>query len=936
MNWQLYTLGGGQYLNLIFNGVVAIMGNGDYMYLLKIGILLGMLSVMLRSAYKGALIDLQWLLFAALGFYIAFLPTATVIIDDELDPSQSSVVNNVPLGLAASAGFSNAVGHWLAQTSEAVFSLPSDMDYTTHGMLFGNKLVDATMRFEITDPRVAGNFAAFWQQCVFYDLLLGKYTLTDLETAPDLWAFIQTNTSVARAFSYQPAAGSSTIEICHTSANGDLNHDLQAEIPNVENLYGAQLVSAASRSAAIAEFGTAMPIAVQYFSTLSDSESQIISQAILSNSMQRGISAWASQANAPAAAQDYALARAEAERRTTYEVMGQLAQKYLPIIQNILQAGIYVVFPLAFILMLMPGGHRAVLAYAKVLAWITLWPFLFAVIHLAMTVFSAIAANPAVTLANGTKVLSMANYTAFGQVMSDYSLFASYLTVSIPIIAWIMVSGSGHMLASAAQGILSSYEKTAGSAAGEATTGNLSVGNTSFGNAGWWAQNTAPSMQAGYAQMTGGDGIQRKTAAGREFDSMPMSSLPVSMALESSVRGSIQRGAAEATRAARSDSVAESQRIGSQLAELDQLNHQLSRDQGFRDSVSKSSAADFQRSYGETTAMLDKLREGTQLSRNETAQLMFNSGAGLSGNLGVGVPGGLPVQGGANANLSVSGNYSSGDQATRQKVLDRAKELGYDKTFGTALAATLRAGADVAGSYGGGDLQSYAKGVNSQLSSESSVASTANASVERARSFERARSLSEGDGFGARTQLDDKFKNWLSQKLGDENKALALIREGAQGGDPVAQSELALHVHEFSKTFADQVAKTVGPLSPDSAIAAGQEWMVGIRGSANADVHQLRSEGADQVARGAAANSLDQKGIDEQTRGVRSEGSAKESELTQDVWKEQAGGGVQAVSSKSRVEDEMSEAEKKSLSQQAVLEKLKLPDPKADQPEKPR
>lgn len=935
MNWQIYTLGGGQYLNLIFNGVVAIMGNGDYMYLLKTGILLGMLTVMLRSAYKGALIDLQWLLFAAMGFYIAFLPTATVIITDELDPGQSAVVNNVPLGLAATAGFSNAVGHWLAQTSEAVFSLPNDMDYTTHGMLFGNKLVDATMRFEITDPRVAGNFASFWQQCVFYDLLLGKYTLTDLTTAPDLWAFIQTNTSVARAFSYQPAAGMSTIEICHTSANGNLNHDLQAEIPNVENLYGAQLVSAANRSAAIAEFGTAMPVAVQYFSSLSDSESQIISQAILSNSIQRGISAWASQANAPAAAQDYALARAEAERRTTYEVMGQLAQKYLPIVQNILAAGIYAAFPLAFILMLMPGGHRAVLAYAKVLAWITLWPFLFAVIHLAMTVFSAIAANPAITLPNGTKVLSMANYTAFGQVMSDYSLFAGYLTVSIPIIAWMLVSGGGHVLASAAQGILSSYEKTAGSAAGEATTGNLSLGNTSFGNAGWWAQNTAPSMQAGYAQMTGGDGIQRKTAARREFDSMPMSSLPVSMALENSVRGSIQRGAAEATRAARSDSVAESQRAGSQLTELDQLNQQLSRDQGFRDNVNKSSSADFQSSYGETTAMLDKLREGTQLTRAETAQLMFNSGAVLSGSLGVGVPGGLPVQGGANANLSVSGNYSSGDQAARQKVLDRAKELGYDKTFGTAFATTLRAGADVAGSYGGSDQQSYAKGVTSQLARESSVASAANASIERARSFEEARQLSSSDGFGARTQLDDKFKNWLAHKLGDENSALALIREGAQGADPAAQAELASRVREFSQAFADEVAEHVGPLSPSGASAIGHDWMTNLRESGDAELRQLRLEGAGKVASGAAADNLDREGIDNQTGAARSAGAAEQGELTQDVWKKQAGEGIQAVTTKWQIEDEMSEAERKSLSQQAVLEKLTLPDPKADQPKKP-
>ena len=927
MNWQIYTLGGGQYLNLIFNGVVAIMGNGDYMYLLKIGILLGMLTVMLRSAYKGALIDLQWLLFAAMGFYIAFLPTASVIIDDELDQSQSSVVNNVPLGLAASAGFSNAVGHWLAQTSEAVFSLPSDMDYTTHGMLFGNKLVDATMRFEITDPRVAGNFASFWQQCVFYDLLLGKYTLTDLETAPDLWAFIQTNTSVARAFSYQPSAGSSTIEICHTSANGDLNHDLQSEIPNVENLYGAQLVSAASRNAAIAEFGTAMPIAVQYFSSLSDSESQIISQAILSNSMQRGVSAWASQVNAPAAAQDYALARAEAERRTTYTVLGQLAQKYLPIIQNILQAGIYAAFPLAFILMLMPGGHRAVLAYAKVLVWITLWPFLFAVIHLAMTVFSAIAANPAITLANGTKVLSMANYTAFGQVMSDYSLFAGYLTISIPIIAWMLVSGSGQMLASAAQGILSSYEKTASSAAGEATTGNVSLGNTSFGNANWWAQNAVPSTQAGYAQMTGGDGIMRKTAAGREFDSMPMSSLPVSMALENSVRGSIEKGAAEATRAARSDSVAESQRVGSQLSELDQLNHQLSRDQGFRDSVNKSTAADFQRNYGEMTDMLDKLREGTSLSRGETAQLMFNSDASLSGGAGIGTPGGSPISAGAKAGISVGGSYRSGDQADREKVVGQAKELGYDTKFGTALATSLRAGSEVAGSYGGSDLQSYAHGATSQLSREAATASTASASIEKAKSYEEARQLSNSEGFGARTQLDDKFKNWLAGQLGDQNKALALIRDGAQGNDPAAQAELSSRMREFSGAYADQIGSSVGALSAGDVSEQGTAWMSGVKTTGNAEVEHLRSQGSGHIQSDAISDRLDRGSIDGQAGAARVDAHESQDRLTKDLWQEQGTQGVNAVDTKRKIEHEEGEAEKKSLTQQVMLEHLNLPTP---------
>jgi hypothetical protein len=375
--------------------------------------------------------------------------------------------------------------------------------------------------------------------------------------------------------------------------------------------------------------------------------------------------------------------------------------------------------------------------------------------------------------------------------------------------------------------------------------------------------------------------------------------------------------------------VAESQRVGSQLAELDQLNHQLSRDQGFRDSVNKSSAADFQRSYGETTAMLDKLREGTSLSRSETAQLMFNSQASLSGGAGIGTPGGSPISAGARAEIGVAGGYRSGDQADRQKVLDRAKELGYDTHFGTALATTLRAASDVAGSYGGSDLQGYARGVSSQLSREAVSTSATTASIEKAKSFEEARQLSNTDGFGARTQLDDKFKNWLAEKLGDQNNALALIREGAQGNNPAAQAELSAQMREFAGTYAEQITGAVGPLSAAPVAAQGEAWIAGTEQSGDAATGNLRTEGTSQLRSEATSDRLDAGSIDNQAEAARSGGQATKDQLTQDLWKEQAMKGVEVVGTKQRLEHEESEAEKKSLTQQVMLEKLDLPNPES-------
>ena len=364
-------------------------------------------------------------------------------------------------------------------------------------MLFGQYLVEASTRFEITDQRLAANLSELWQSCVFYDILLGLYGWEDLFAAPDLWAFIRANTSQARSFAYVDATNTKTILGCRDGAANQLDADLTADVARARQWYGEKLVSAPNQAAAVAKFAAAMPVSYNYLAGLSLSAEQIIRQNALSNAIRRGLSQFAARTGATAAAQDFALARAEEERRTTYAALGELAARTLPMLRNLFEAFIYAVFPIVFLLLMLPSAARVALTYLKAVVWIQLWAPLYAVLHFATTLFSQLPAEAALLLPDGSTVLSLSNFTGLRQVMADTALIAGYLSLSIPMISYLVVNQGGAMIANLAIRVGQSYEAPVGKGAEEATTGNIRLGTTSLGKADWWAQNTSPSWTSG-------------------------------------------------------------------------------------------------------------------------------------------------------------------------------------------------------------------------------------------------------------------------------------------------------------------------------------------------------------------------------------------------------------------------------------------------------
>ena len=77
-------------------------------------------------------------------------------------------------------------------------------------------------------------------------------------------------------------------------------------------------------------------------------------------------------------------------RRITYAAMGEMAARTLPVLRNLFEAFVYAFFRIVFASMLLTSVMgKVTMTYLKSLLWIQLWAPLYAVLHFAMTFYSA-------------------------------------------------------------------------------------------------------------------------------------------------------------------------------------------------------------------------------------------------------------------------------------------------------------------------------------------------------------------------------------------------------------------------------------------------------------------------------------------------------------------------------------------------------------------
>ena len=493
--FELFTLGGGTYLVDLLNAVAAITGGGAYILLAQLAGVAGLAWVLFRTAFGGSWKDnAKWVLLFVAVWGAMIVPKATVRVVDRLDPALApAVVANVPVGLALFASVTSQVGDGLTRLTEQAFTLPDDLAYRRHGLIFGARLAAKATRLEVTDAVFARNLRNYARQCVFHALLLGHVSADDLRESTDLWSLVtatgtpSAGASPARMMEFaarQPASGTGATPIDRTvvtcrDAAGRLNAQWTAEMNRAGTVFGRRIFPDARTDAlARAELLAALPAAHDFLIGASRSAADIMRQQMVLNAVHDAGEQWAAEAGNAAALRAYTEARAEAQTVSAYRAIGRQAETWVPLLRIVFECLYIGAFPMAVLLMLTPAGTAIFRSWVTGLIWLQSWGPLYAILHRISMGEAAERMSAAAMMPGGDIGISLVAQAGIRAVASDVAVMSGYLSMSVPFLAAALAYGLSKATVLATS-VLAVGQDAASSAAHEGTTGNISLASTS-------------------------------------------------------------------------------------------------------------------------------------------------------------------------------------------------------------------------------------------------------------------------------------------------------------------------------------------------------------------------------------------------------------------------------------------------------------------------
>lgn len=835
--FEIISYGGGGLLEAVLNGVAMFFGASSYIYALKIAATLACIGILVSSAFSGRYPDLKWMFGIIMIYIFLFVPKVDVTITDPVERAPGGmptirVVGNVPVGLAFAASFTSQMKDYFVRNIETVFTLPTEVNYRSGGPLFAQGIMEAGLNARPKSPTLSASLAAFWKDCVFYDMALGFYSMSTLSKADDLQTFLANHTAQNRMYEHVHENGTKTFEVCADSiAAGALAIDLQADVgESARSIAFLNNISndpsdAARTNALLTSGAAAMPLALTYLTGMSMTSTQMLSQTTLANSFQNGLVAFASAAEAQEVMQGYAAAKAEQERSISFGVMGKVAGRMLPQLNIIAEALIYAVFPIIGLMCMFPGAHKVIMGYIIALAWIALWAPLYAIFHFFSMYFTAKAGMGAAQIcdvANAcTPHLNMYTMGSMKEVFATSANIAGYFATLVPMVAYMLVSRSGAMMAGTVGRFMDGYSQPVSHAATEAAGGNVSAGNVQMGNVSAFQQNTAPSNTSGHMKTDDGNFVYTQGQGGSVLEQR-LGHTAISGTATKSVQNATSESLSQAATArdAAATSLAEARLA--KFAELSASQQGGSHDlragasAGYQSNASESKAATAL--HGAAERWADTHLAGTEKS----AFLQAMASISLGGDVGP-IGAGAAVQAGGQAKASVSDSNSHVREfltsTEAREALDHARQAGV--------------GVDSANVRTSSHSESHGKTATDERLSKAETAYTA--AVENVETAQRAYATTHADGFQVSADQGLAIQRRLMEGLGGLEQAKAALSDIAAGVDSTMARAGMEIVSQYYREQAPQ-----GGVDYDAAKAEvtgrGEERREDLRGEGDREV----------------------------------------------------------------------------------------------------
>jgi len=816
---EVFTYGNGIMLGSLFQAVAALTSTPDYLELIRLVFVITTVIVAIEIVWTARFKATGRLFAIIVMMNVAILTTTDVQITDRVNSANDSLVADVPAGLAAPLAITTAIGDWATGAFETVFSLPNDLRYRTNGLLFASRLVQATTQFEITDARMANNLSEFAQGCIYYGMMAGWFSIETVMESDDIWATLPAAEFGNAIFvNYENNTGNTTMVGCKT-ARGFLQSDWATAIDEMNSVYGQRMFAEYSEADAKARLLSSIPQSYNYIASISKSAADIVRQNAMINTMRRSFVNMANNAGALGAAQDYALAQAEAQQRTTYSTLGAMAGRMMSLFANVLETLIYGIFPIAFIFTLIALIQgKAILMYFKLLFWLQLWPPMFAILNFAMLSYAADSTTAAVMQAGGgNATLNMLTYTGMSAVNNDMSAMAGYLSWMIPMFSWAIVSGSGFAASQLAASLGGVAQSSGSAAAASVSSGNISLGNYSGYNSGMFQSNSSPTMNRGVGTHTNpGTGAKMTTTSGgHQFMDTPQNNTPFAANLTSALKSSVGASLSSSVQAAKNAVSGFSSQTASTFSNMQRLAQGTSQGAGTSSGSDLGSSNQFNQSFGEVDKIASAFAEKHGMSKGQAASMLLTAsldanktlvGMGLAAATGLGGGGKIGFQG----------------KSQSSEAWEAARTTASDSQFGEKWSSAVKAGKQESAKQSQASNDSQSKDIAAGFNRQNSAQQNLQSSLTEAQAWQSLSSqIKEAGGAGSVKAVGELVQFGRAQ--GYDMEQLASASSSIAGNSAGATQTLQNIVNDFVQGKAASMAGIGEAPSSDGVVQANQQ-----------------------------------------------------------------------------------------------------------------
>lgn len=679
----VYVMAGGAYMAQVFNGVATMVGTSAWDSMMRIVMLIsGMsaLAVYMRSHDPKELV--KFVAFIILITSVLLIPKRSVQIIDRSDPTGVYRVDNVPLGLAVPAKFITSIGTDITEIYERLFHLPDSLMYSKTGMLYGADLVGHASDIMTVNGDLAELMGMYVKNCVIGDIMINhKYSFQELMNSRDPYTLIFRQPSPLRGVMV-PYGNSEAQQqgfwTCEMLAKNVLMPKLGIDTSpggktweyTVRRLFGGA-------PNANVLYGTLLGDSYNYYYQGAQTASQLMRTSVVMNALRSGFSAYSAQSGDAASLVNLSSTSSYNKMRLSWATSGSIGVKFLPLMNTILLALIFALFPITILLATIHALTIGMLKnYIFSIIYLQSWPPMFAILNSAASFY--------LRGKTGGMEFNLANLTSVQSMHSDIGLVAGWLTLSIPFIAYGIVKGMGSVVSQAGNYLGTAINSSATASSSQAADGTWAFNNMQTDNVSGNKWDTNYSHREGQTtqQLASGASVTQTASGQMVYDSSTaMSRLPVSIKGSDVTASTLQDMARRADVQASSAQHGYQSSVNSGWNQLSQFSTQTGNSATLSSGTDSGMTANQSQAVAKMQNAVSTVAKNQGISKREAYEMLMNnqvsSGYGYGGKVSGGL--GFGRDSGSGPKIGVDG-YVEANKSDRDSITKGTQESGSRNT----------------------------------------------------------------------------------------------------------------------------------------------------------------------------------------------------------------------------------------------------------------